>query len=215
MRIRTTIMTAALAAFLVLPAEGQVRLGVVGGGTLASFSGENMPEISMKPGGAAGVVLSFALWGPVRMESGVAWSQRRMGVDVEAGAGRTFSSVTELAYLEVPMTLEVGVVERGPWMLALKGGPQVSMKVKEPEAPISGRNASFLDDLDYRSTDLALGVGGALGYRQVFVDARYAFGLENAVEEGSDAPELKARVLSVVVGFWLPLRRGPEVTARR
>lgn len=215
-RTQTMLAAAAFAALFALPAQGQVKLGIAGGGSFASFTGDDIQEISMEPGGTAGLILSFPLLGRLRLETGAAWAQRRMSVEVSDGDGGTISSVTSLAYLEVPLTLDILLFERSRWAFALKGGPSIAMNVQEPERPEGPvYSASFLDDLDYRSNDFSLTAGGSIGYERLFVDARYAFGLENAVEKAEGAPELESRAFTILLGGWIPLGGGPDLSARR
>ncbi|HUH11674.1 MAG TPA: porin family protein [Longimicrobiales bacterium] len=209
-RLTTILLAAGGLTLLAGPAQAQVELGLVGGGTLATYVGDDAPDVSAKPGGIAGALLSFPLTGPLRLETGALWQQRRTAVEVDDFRGGTLESVTGLAYIELPLTLELGM-ERGPWRMALKGGPSLALNVKEPEPVAGAVAASPLDTFDYRDTDLGMGIGAALGYRSLFLDGRYTVGLESAVE----GRELEPRVFSLVAGVRVPVTGEQGLFARR
>ena len=194
--MRALSLAAAAALVLSVPALAQPTFGVKAGLTVASFSGDDAVDSEARLGFVGGLTAHA----PVTP---------RVGVQVEAlylQAGEEyFNSAglveeTRIDYLRIPGAVRFAL----PASPTLDVGVSVGAYVGVPLRGEVSVDGVFENDLDL-NTDVGGLVGVDLGSGPFYVDARYSFGLTNAIEydPGIDAFDLEKRnqVVSLALGY--------------
>lgn len=184
-----------LALLLAAPASAQ-SFGLKGGLNVASFSGDDAVGSEARLGGVGGVTASFPLGQALDVQVEALYSQK--GEEYFNTEG--FSETTRLEYVEVPALLRFRLPASRTLDVGLSAGGYVGV-------PISGEvevDGVFANELDL-NTDYGALVGVDVGSGPFYVDARYSFGLTDAIEydPGIDAFDLEKRnqVVSLTFGY--------------
>ena len=194
--MRTPLLLAALALGLAAPvASAQPTFGLKAGLNTAFFSGDDANNSDPRLGFVGGITSRFPLTPSVAIQLEALYSQK--GETYENMSG--LDEVTKLAYLEIPASVRLSV----PLGDLLEGGVTLGGYLGVPlssEVEVDGEDASDLDaNLDFGPL-----VGVDIGSGPVYVDARYTFGLTDAIEfdpvRGSDL-DLKNQVVSLTFGY--------------
>lgn len=194
--MRTPLLLAALALGLAAPvASAQPTFGLKAGLNTAFFSGDDAVNSDPRLGFVGGITSQFPLTPSVAIQLEALYSQK--GETYENMSG--LDEVTKLAYLEIPASVRLSV----PLGDLLEGGVTLGGYLGVPlssEVEVDGEDASDLDaNLDFGPL-----VGVDIGSGPVYVDARYTFGLTDAIEfdpvRGSDL-DLKNQVVSLTFGY--------------
>jgi len=194
---------------MVLPANAQVNLGVLGGLNLANINVDppmEEIELSNRIVFVVGGVLDYRLskyftlrLEPMYLQKGVKFETDEApgGVDYE------FKS----AYLEIPMMITYTFVIQKikPYIIA---GPTIGFCLSAKK-DISWDSQHH--DVDIKegteSIDFGFGLGAGLnvpiGSNSIFLEARYVFGLTNVNKEPSD-PEVKNKGIQIFAGLTFP-----------
>ena len=194
---------------MVLPANAQVNLGVLGGLNLANINVDPPMEgieLSNRIVFVVGGVLDYRLskyftlrLEPMYLQKGVKFETDEApgGVDYE------FKS----AYLEIPLMITYTFVIQKikPYLIA---GPTIGFCLsakKDISWDSEHRDVDIKEGTE--SIDFGLGLGAGLnvpiGSNSIFLEARYVFGLTNVNEEPSD-PEVKNKGIQIFAGLTFP-----------
>ena len=199
MRHSALMVVALLLIASVAPVSGQIRIGVVGGASLADYKSNDNAEHSMRTGFAIGGVLDFELTEIVGL--------RLEPMYIQKGGNGEDASVQQKATLESSMielpafaTLTWGVGTR-PYLLA---GPTVAvMLASDIKGEISGIPVQGdMKDVTERF-ELGFGVGGGFSHSfermDAFLEARYLWGISDMMKGGQ--VELHSGSLSIPAYF--------------
>jgi hypothetical protein len=166
---RRAVWGVGLVATLLLPfpAASQLAVGVTGGLSLASITGDDADDegLDMRTGFDVGGFLELPLADIVWLVPGIHYVQK--GATFER-LGDDFT--IELDYAEVPLLLRVGVSQRNPLGINLLLGPTFAFQVKcelvdEDTDDSQTCEQQAASDLDLsKSFDLGLAVGGGLSF---------------------------------------------------
>ncbi len=217
------LLVALLALFIALPANAQVKLGVIGGVNIANLNGEDVGgakiDFSNRTAFGVGGVLDVGLnenvalsFEPMYLQKGAEFSE----TDPDLGTA-TFTSKAN--YLEVPVLLKIafGTGSARPYLMA---GPTIGFNLSSKfELSVPGFSAEIDADKVTKSTDFGL-VGGAgvsftAGTSSIFVEGRYSLGLSDIVEAGTlefmgeqlefENVNVKTRGFQIMGGITFPL----------
>jgi hypothetical protein len=161
---RKVVWAAVLIAGLALPipAASQVTVGVSGGLSIASLTGDDVDEdLGSRTGMNVGGFLELPLADIVWLVPGVYYIQKGATSDVPDGK-------IKIDYVEVPLLLRVGVSQRDPVGVNLFLGPTFAFQAKcsFELGNVSGDcESQAASDLDFgKSFDLGLAVGAGLSF---------------------------------------------------
>jgi hypothetical protein len=166
------VWAAVLAAVLALPlpAVSQVTVGLSGGLSIASLSGDDVEavtdgqELDSRTGMNVGAFVELPLADIVWLVPGIYYVQKGAKADL---IGNTDLKI-KIDYAEVPLLLRVGVSQRDPVGVNLFLGPTLAFQVKCEF--VIGSSATDCDDEAgsdgdaTKSFDLGLAVGGGLSF---------------------------------------------------
>jgi len=215
-----TSVCAMLLALLIVsprPADGQVRLAVSGGRTVATLEGDD----AVRPFGAdeaildtergvfAGASVSLPLGGFLSISPGLYFVQKGASF-----RNRQRGSV-ELSYIQVPVTIDVALASaNGSLGVRLFGGPEVGFEVG-CDLETSGFNIDLFyrqfedcvslpdEDLEggqRKSTDVGLVLGGEVSYGSFLVRGGLDVGLTSLDDSGADE-DFRNRAWFLGAGF--------------
>lgn len=177
-------------------AQEGLNLGFRGGVSVASASVSVQPfSKSNRTGFAGGVFLDYEA-GLMGFQVGAEYAKK--GVDLDLG---DFVHEFDLAYLEIPAVLKVGL-PLGVVRPSVFGGVGLGFKTG---CDVSGVECG--DDL--KSTDFS-GIAGAdlalyLGSISLWADGRYHFGLQDIADASDVTSDLKNRSWTLQAGIGFPL----------
>lgn len=194
---------------MILPANAQVNLGVLGGLNLANINVDPPMEgieLSNRIVFVVGGVLDYRLskYSTLRLEPMYLQKGVKFETD-EAPGGVNYEFKS--AYLEIPMMITYTFVIQKikPYLIA---GPTIGFCLSAKK-DISWDNQHRDVDIKEgtKSIDFGLGLGAGLnvpiGSNSIFLEARYVFGLTNVNEESSD-PEVKNKGIQIFAGLTFP-----------
>lgn len=206
----SVLLSVLFALSMVLPANAQINLGVLGGLNLAKINVDppmEEIELSNRIGIGIGVVLDTSISKNFKLRVEPMYLQK--GVEFETdeapgGVNYQFKS----AYLEIPVMIKYTFDAKKikPYLIA---GPTIGFCLS------AKKNISWDSqhrDIDIKegteSVDIGLGFGAGLnvpiGSNSIFLEARYVFGLTNVNEEPTD-PEVKNKGIQIFAGYMFPL----------
>ncbi len=205
---------------LVLPADAQIRMGLIGGLNLANVSvnPNEEPEPSNLTTFGVGGVLHINLadnlalqFEPMYLRKGA--KQKGSFTDPDLG-NFSAEAKTKVDYIEVPVMLKVafGASMTGPYVMA---GPMVGFLLSAKQTgsiSFAGVEQEIDEDIKDQITniDFGLGFGAGLsfpaGNNSLFVEGRYALGLTNINDDPEDAQtEVKTREIQILAGVIFQL----------
>ena len=194
---------------MVLPANAQVNLGVLGGLNLANINVDPPMEgieLSNRIVFVVGGVLDypFSKYSTLRLEPMYLQKGVKFETD-EAPGGVNYEFKS--AYLEIPMMITYTFVIQKikPYIIA---GPTIGFCLsakKDISWDSQHRDVDIKEGT--KSIDFGLGLGAGLnvpiGSNSIFLEARYVFGLTNVNEEPSD-PEVNNKGIQIFAGLMFP-----------
>ncbi|MGB3541616.1 porin family protein [Rubrivirga sp.] len=202
-----TLLLAAVLSLAAAPASAQPQFVVKGGLATATFSGDDVdflfedelvdqPRLGFTAGAGVLVPLSPSLG--VQVEA--LYTQK--GAVFEDEFGLPYQETTRLDYLEVPATLRLALPV-GPLLdVGVSAGGYVGVPLSS-EVAVEDGGDSFVNELD-TNTDYGALVGLDIGSGATFVEARYAFGLTDAVDFDPAldvAPDYRNQSLTLTFGL--------------
>lgn len=173
----------------------RVNLGLKGGLNVASLDNSEDQNLNSRIGYHAGLFANIPVGYQIAIQPEVVYSSQGVKY-TEAG----FEHSLALNYVNIPVMVQANV-GRGFYAQA---GPQLGI-LTSVDDEVSDTETGFFQKNDFKSTDVALGVG--LGYKGLSgfgIDARYNLGLTNINNTGRSA-NIKNNVLQV--GLQLQLGR--------
>ena len=186
----------------------QVSIGVRGGFTSATMTGEDLPNTSRNSGFTLGGFVGFGLTDAVGLDLGTAYTQK----GVEAVEGGTSVRI-DLGYLQVPALVTVKIpsggalsprVSFGP-VLAWRTGCDAEVSQLEVSESVDCGDPALDGELDIRSFDIGALVGAGViigvGSRtSMTLDAMYNFGVRS-IDRVAIGEANRNRTLSVTAGL--------------
>ena len=221
MRHSALMVVALLLIGSAAPVSGQIRIGLVGGASLADYKSDDNAEHSMRTG--------FAIGGVVHLELTEMVGLRLEPMYIQKGGNGEDASVQQKATLKSSMielpafaTLTWGDETR-PYLLA---GPTVAvMLASDIEGEISGIPVQG-DMMDVTERfELGFGIGGGLSHSlervELFIEGRYVWGISDLMKGGQvplttgafsidadfddDTDWYKSRGAQILAGFTIPV----------
>ena len=205
------IILAVLTVIAVLPASAQISLGVLGGLNLANL---NMDEGDMGDAEFAsrtvfgfGGILDYSISENVALRLEPMYLQKGADIVVD---GYDDQFIVKLSYFEVPMMFKYsfGSDNVNPYIMA---GPSIGFLLEaKTEVIVSGVSEETDIKDETSNVDFSLGFGAGvslpMGNNSIFVDARYALGLTNIVDD-PDAPDddVKNKGIQIFAGISFPV----------
>lgn len=203
--MRLFLALAAL-AFFVAPAHAQPQFLVKGGLNVATFSGEDVdfaeldgfesePRLGAVGGAGVRVPLSPSLG--VQLEG--LYSQKGIVFRDEFA---DYTETTRIDYLEVPAMLRLTLPASRTLDVGLTAGGYVGVPLRS-DVSVDDAGDEFTNDLE-TNTDYGGLIGLDIGSGNAYVEARYSFGLADAVDydPGLDlVPDYRNQVVSLTLGF--------------
>lgn len=194
------------------PLAGQTEVGVLGGATFSTVSGDDVADdAERRTGFVAGAFLRFPLGNVILFQPEATYVQK--GAEFDEGAD--FERALRLDYFEVPLLLMVRAPTSGVSLHGLLG-PTIAFEVGcKVELSGPGDTVDFegdCEDEDDPDTDrnsldtglmLGAGIDLPLGGLALTLSGRYTLGLESFVED--DAAEAKHRTISAVAALRFPV----------
>jgi hypothetical protein len=225
MKKLSVLLVVLFALAMVVPANAQNRIGLIGGLNLANVSQdpEPDPEFSSRTAFGFGGVLDLGLSENVALRFEPMYLQK--GAKQE-GSDQGFNIEAELkgATLEVPALLKIslGTSTTRPYILA---GPTIGFVLSAKQSiKVTGPGLNIDDEEDIKdqvkSIDFGVtfgaGVSFPAGNNSVFVEGRYALGLNNlndapddpTTPEDESAIDVKTKGIQFMVGITFPLGGG-------
>ena len=197
MRNRFAVLVAmALLAGSAVPAQAQTAFGVIGGVSRATFTGGGSQEITWRTTLLAGMVGVVPLGEilAIRPELHLATKGAR------ARVGRTADNAVDLAYLELPVLLQVHPGRESAVRPQLYGGMSVAMLLG-----CMREQVDCDDDPDFvgHDFDTSLVLGGEVEVFGAALGVRYTAGL-NAVRARVRGLEIVNGALSLTLRYFFP-----------
>jgi hypothetical protein len=190
-----------LLALLPQPAAAQETLtyGVKGGLNVSSAS-VSVPGLNISPDSRTGVVVGGFVGADFH---------EYVGMQVEALYSQKGAQVTEfgieidlrLDYVEIPILARGNVRLNPDTRIHVIGGPAFAFKVHD-DLDIEDFGLGF-GEIELKSWDAGIAVGGGVTFRSLIFDARYTFGLVNVNDDDivGDLVDVKNRAFSLTVGW--------------
>ena len=186
------------------------RFGITLGANSATYSGNELGDVSRRTGLLAGVLAVLPFSPTIAFEPEIAYSMK--GANASDSSQPGFSGSVTMGYLQIPalVRFELAAATVGPKPF-IYAGPALAFKTSctfEVHGPGISDSSSCNDaEGNVNSTDFSL-IGGAgiafnMGGRTVGLAARYDYGLSNV----SKAGDLKNRVLSILATLEFPSGR--------
>lgn len=193
--MRLSLFLALAAAFVAVPASAQASFGLKAGLNTSFFSGDDAAESSPRLGFVGGLTGRYAVTPTVAVQAEALYAQK--GDVFENTSG--FKEVTKLDYVEIPASVRLSVPISPLMDAGVSVGGYVGIPVKS-EVHVDG---TFETDLD-AGTDYGALIGVDVGSGPFYVDARYSFGLTEAIDydPGLDlSPDFKNQAISLTFGY--------------
>lgn len=211
MKNMNIILVVFLAVITVLPASAQVNLGVLGGLNIANL---NLDEGDMGDAEFAsrtvfgfGCVLDYDLSQNIALRLEPMYLQKGANIEWEGIVGEFF---VKLSYFEVPLMFKYSISNDNinPYIMA---GPSIGFLL-EAKTEDSSSGVSVETDIkdETSNIDFSLGFGAGvsvpMGNNSIFVEARYALGLANIVDD-PEVPDndVKTKDIQIFAGFTFPI----------
>jgi hypothetical protein len=186
-----------------IPAVSQVSVGVSGGLSIASLTGDDADEdLGSRTGLNVGGFLELPLADIVWLQPGVYYVQKGASSDSPDGK-------IKIDYIEVPLLLRVGVSQRDPVGINLFLGPTFAFQAKcefELGNLTGDCEQGAASDLDLtKSFDLGLAVGGGLSFAlspnvALLANAIWDIGLMS-IDDSPAENDVKNEAILLNVGF--------------
>lgn len=210
MAFRSFFTTASAALLLMVPAAApaqDVQIGARIGVNMSAFAGDNRLD-SHRQGFGAGLLVDVGLTGPLRLETGLAWTQKG-GSGTAQGFEGAIPTRVRLHYVQLPILLRFAPSMSGSVRPSLSAGPAISFEAgcTREQDPTDIFVTAGCEDEARTRTDWGMLVGAGLafdvGRGAVVVDGRYDFGMRDL------DPQLRTfnRTFGVSTAFVVPLAR--------
>lgn len=186
------------------------RFGITLGANSATFSGNDIGDVSRRTGLLAGALAVLPFSPTIAFEPEIVYSMK--GANASDSSEPGFSGSLTMGYLQIPalVRFELAAATVGPKPF-IYAGPALAFKTSctlEVHGPgISDSSSCDDSESNLNSTDFSL-IGGAgiafkMGGRTVGLAARYDYSLSKVSKDG----DLKHRVLSILATLEFPSGR--------
>lgn len=151
-------------------------------------------DLKMRLGLVAGLELGYQVSDDFALTAGLLYSQQGSKGSTVLLGGRGYVHVTKKAdYINIPILANCYIFKG----FAIKAGIQPAFNVNSSEYNTYDYYEPSTGDYDGKSFDLSIPVGVSYEYYNVIIDARYNWGLTNAIKYGSN----KNSVLQITLGY--------------
>ena len=184
--MKKTILLMLLLCSCIIATAQESKFGVKGGVNFASLSGDDTDGTEGRTNFHFGIVGNFGISELLAIQPEIFYSAQGFGAeDLD-------DVVTQLDYINVPILLDIRIVEG----LSAQIGPQVGFNINSQLT--NGDDSVDLDEVE------TLDVGGVLGAQfelenGLFFQARYALGFTEIVTDS----EVQNAVFSLSVGYFI------------
>lgn len=206
--------SSALVLLAAVPTAGSaqdVRIGAHVGVTSSTFdTGDSHRLGGNRHGLALGVRADVGVVGPLRIETGVSWTEKGAEGTVQ-GFEEPIAAQVRLRYLQLPLLLRLDVLSTAALRPSFAVGPAVSFEVgcAYEQDPTNVAVVLGCEDPDRAHTDWGLVFGGGLAFDTgraiILFDARYDAGLRDL--DTIDQLRTWNRTFSVSTGLAIPIGR--------
>ena len=206
-----TILVVFFTVITVLPASAQVSLGVLGGLNIANLKLDQGDmegaEFSTRTVFGFGCVLDYDLSQNIALRLEPMYLQK--GADIE-WEGYEGEFIIKLSCLEVPLMFKYSLSSDNinPYFMA---GPSIgfNLSAKTEASSIGVSEETDIKDetqsIDF-SLDFGAGVSAPMGNNSIFLEARYALGLTNIIDDpASPDDDVKTNGIQFLAGITFPL----------
>lgn len=173
--MRLSLLSTALLAlaFLAAPASAQTTFGIKAGLNVSNFVGDNANGSEARLGFVGGVTARVPFTPALSLQAEALYSQKGEEFVNEANLVET----TRLDYIEIPVSLRYALPVDPALDLGISAGGYVGVPLSG-EVDLDGRFDSELD----LNTDYGVLAGLDIGSGPFSVDARYTYGLTDAIQ---------------------------------
>lgn len=208
------ILTAvAVTAAAAADASAQTRLGIRGGLSLSTLSGDELVDVGSRTGVNVGATLLFGLGeGNLGLQLGAGIADKGASVTFGDDEGDADASIN-LTYIEIPVLLHYAVPTQGSISPHFVAGPALSFEMGCDIDGVAGGVSVSLpcEDAGLPVSSFDIGIMGGAGVDiatssalTITFDALYNYGLSTV--DGSDDPDdVKNRAWSFLAGLAFPL----------
>jgi hypothetical protein len=204
----------ALVLLVAVPGAGSaqdVRIGAHAGVASSTFRTDDGHRLDgYRHGLALGVRVDVGVAGPLRLETGVSWTEKGAEGTVQ-GFEEPIATQVRLRYLQVPLLLRLDLRSNASLRPSVAVGPAISFEVgcAYEQDPSNVAVVLGCQDPDRARTDWGLIFGGGLAFdagRAIIIfDARYDVGLRDL--DTIDQLRTRNRTFSVSTGLAIPIGR--------
>ncbi len=195
-------------------ATAQISLGVKGGLSLATWTGDDIQDVDWRRGWAGGGFATIRFGPRIAIQPEVLFVQK--GVEGEI-VGDPQADV-ELMYVEVPLLFKFllpggTTPASGPFLMlgpaiAFRTGCQVNLGGEGFSASVDCDQLTDPEPLPIKDSDLSAvfggGIGFAIGTALLTFDGRYQLGLQS-IDDSPAENDVKNQSFLVTAGFSIPL----------
>ncbi|MCD4846801.1 MAG: PorT family protein [Candidatus Aegiribacteria sp.] len=205
------ILVVILAVIAVLPASAQISLGVLGGLNIANLDMDEGDmgdaEFASRTVFGFGGILDYSISENIALRLEPMYLQKGADIVID---GYDDQFIVKLSYFEVPMMFKYSFSgdNINPYIMA---GPSIGFLLEaKTEVIVSGVSEETDIKDETSNIDFSLGFGAGvslpMGTNSIFVDARYALGLTNIVDD-PDAPDddVKNKGIQIFAGISFPV----------
>ena len=180
-------------------------MGAVVGYSRSDLGGPDAQRVRSRQGALTGVFLLAPLAGPVSLRPEILFALKGGRAQASVQGGGTAELDIELAYIEMPLLVKVGV-RRGRFRPMLFGGPAPALQIGcdlqviDPNTPV--RSTCDQTGLPpFRQFDIGLVAGGGIEVRwpqsSLALETRYTRGLRSVL----DQVDVKNRTFGIVLAL--------------
>lgn len=192
---------------IVSPLHAQKAIGLIGGYNLTNMLRD--PALAatsheQRLRFAGGVMVDFSLTQNLSLQLEPMYAQKGANFDfIDSETLDARRDAVDLAYFDLPILLKFRLQDRltAPYLVA---GPSVGLLLSAKQGGRTGK-----EDIKDQRESIDFGIGGGVGIFltsesvQLFVEARYNYGLANIDKTAPDGVTLRNNGLRILVGFLL------------
>jgi len=211
--VRPAILVLALSLLCTLQVSAQSGGPLIGfhlGGSVATLSGDDLPDFTSKMGLKAGASAAFPVSGNIRVHTGLSYAEKGTKL-----ADSDFDEALSIDYIELPVLLRYNVPVAGAVAPHFMLGPAIAFQIGcEFTEEFEGESGSFDcedEGLEAASVDVGVMAGAGIAYAvsgpmAVTLQILYNFGFTN-IDSAEDADDIVNRAWSFLLGIEFPILR--------
>jgi len=192
-------------------AEGMV-FGIKGGSTMATGTGEDAENLSMKTGAAGGVFMCYRVTRIFGIQPELLLVMKGAKDDGWRDINNNaINASMMLNYFEIPLLLKVNIPLEGKIEPSLYSGPALGILMSAREK-IEGESVDIKGL--FKSIDIGIIVGAGVGYEMgkgsLILEVRYEIGMSTVMDLGAEElaaegltaqPDVRNSVSSIMIGY--------------